>query len=257
MSLEIVKFSFKKSDLSAAPKAERHLFILSGHLLNELNVLGRLLAWTGKYASTDTVLNAGGLINKTTTFSYAVSKGYEGWKLLEKRFTPEIREKYLPKFNPGNKKSYEELEIYFAKQNPIKKLRNSFGFHNYDEWDFILRTFDALPNEDLKFYLHEAPGACVFSMSAETIALCLGKVVDENIADTEQFGAAFNRLVDEVSKITRQLQFVLFDFQVCFINEYLTESSQRTKIILDKLPDFWDVEIPYFVDEEIHKPRIE
>src|SRR5690242_9596992 len=108
MPLEITKFSFKKADFLVAPKSERHLFILAGHLLNELSVLARLLAWTSNYRPDNKTLQAGALINKLTVLSYMISKVYEGWVLVEKRFTPEVRMKYLSKFNPGNKKSYEE-----------------------------------------------------------------------------------------------------------------------------------------------------
>jgi hypothetical protein len=44
-TLRIRKFSLKKDQLAKLPSAERDLFFLSGHILNELNSLNKVFGW--------------------------------------------------------------------------------------------------------------------------------------------------------------------------------------------------------------------
>ena len=241
MSLELNKVSFGKDALTAAPKEEQRLFILAGQFLNELATLGRLVAWTAAYSSDDATLATGGMANKLTILNYTVSKLYEGWKLIEKRFTPELRLKYFPKFNLNNAASYAVLAKYFSDdKNRIKKIRNNFGFHNYDEHELIFDTFSKFESARFTIYMNEAPGQCLYDLSIQSIALCLVE------KDRDNFEQAFGVFLKEVRQVAEHMQFLLFDYQCCFISEYINKKCERTKVVFENLPDQNSVQIPYF-----------
>ncbi|MFI5420386.1 MAG: hypothetical protein ACHQ1H_05415 [Nitrososphaerales archaeon] len=243
----MTEITFKKDALLAAPKDEQHFFILAGHFLNELATLARLVAWTAGYSSDNRVLATGGAANKVAVLNYTISKLFEGWKLVEKRFTSELRQKYLPKFNPTNADSYAILVAYFVNKDRsrIEKVRNNLGFHNYDQFEMIYEAFCKVESPQFSVYMNEAPGLCLFDPSIQTMGFCLGKIVNE---EQGNFDSSFKELMKEIREIAEHMQFLLFDYQCCFIAEYLDGNCEKTKLVLDHLPDQDSVQIPYFTN---------
>ena len=247
-AISLSRYSFHKDALLSAPKEERHLFLLAGHLLNELAILFRLLSGSLQYESEDKTLDMGSLATQMSTILYFISKVSEGWELVNERFTSSIQGKYFPDFPDENKQSHKRLEDYFkSRKSFIQKARNNFGFHNHDDQFLLLEAFNRFPGEEFYIFVSESPGLCLFHVSEVAIGMGLVRIVNENITTIDEYRQAYQRLIRDTVDVHKYLQDVLLAFQVIFMNRYLKDKSDITSIEVKPEIRFEDLNIPYFV----------
>lgn len=246
--IELTRYTFEKNVILSAPEEERHLFLLVGHLLNELNVLFRLFVWSYRYHSKNEILAMGGLANQAVTIVYFISKVSEGWDLINERFTQSIQKSYISSFSEESQNSYEELKLYFKnRKSPIQKVRNNFGFHNYDDKALILEALNAFPAKKFDIFLNDLPGFCLFHVSELMISLGLARTMDENIQTVDQYKEGFPKLVDDTIRIHKHLQNVLLGFQLVFVEKYIKEKCESSLTTITPETKFEDIRIPFFI----------
>lgn len=247
-AISLSKYSFKKDALLSTPKEERHLFLLAGHLLNELAILFRLLSGSLQYESEDKTLEMGSLATQLSTIAYFISKVSEGWELVNERFTSSIQAKYFSEFPDENKDSYTHLKNYFkSRKSVIQQVRNNFGFHNHDDQHLILEAFGRFPADEFCIFVSESPGLCLFHVSEVAVGMGFVRIVNENITTIDDYRLAYQKLIQDTVDVHKYLQDVLLAFQVVFVNKYLKGRSDITTVEIKPEIKFEDLNIPYFV----------
>jgi hypothetical protein len=254
MSIQLTKYSFTKELLSAASRDEQHLFLLAGHLLTELSILTRFVAWSSEYETEKGPIEDSGIATSFIALLYYISKIYEGWQLVRERFTPKIQALYLPKFSEDQRKCYADLDEYFNGEgrSPIEKVRNNFGFHNHDQFELLLAALNKHPDPMFYVYIHEAPAMCLFEASEQVVGYCVGRIVDNSIDDAQKYKSALLRLASDTSVMNSKLQDVLLAFQMSFMQQHIHGQARVAKVSIDPPMKFEDVRFPYFTQLPLH-----
>lgn len=234
----------KLAGLRKIPENERALFVLLGHLVNELNILNKTFwlcsqfekgpEWSTHAHTTQALLFAKVLVGKL----------YEGWELLRTGyFEPQVSKRYDGKLNEEAKDSLGKLKQYFGKENLIKDVRNSFAFH-YSVEDAKSVLSRDLNEEELVMYWAENNGNTLHYFSEYVVNYALLEAIDKD--DPQK---AIERLMDESAKVVRWFTDLASGIMVHITEEYLLESDgklAREEIDLGKVPVAEEIRIPYF-----------
>jgi hypothetical protein len=131
-ALRIRKFSLQKAQLATLSAAERDLFFLSGHILNELNSLNKVFSWclrSGGDSETQTSRLAQG-IQSMIYARVLAGKLWEAWEALRATwFSSKPAPAFVQGLHPDAQASLSALKGYFSRSNLIFNVRNSFAFH--------------------------------------------------------------------------------------------------------------------------------
>ncbi len=130
--LRIRKFFLKKDQLASLTCAERDIFFLSGHMLNELNSLNKVFGWclqSGGEGATPTSHLAQG-VQSMIYARILAGKLWEAWEALRTTWFSSKPSPALEQgLNPDSRASLAVLKSYFSRSNLICEVRNSFAFH--------------------------------------------------------------------------------------------------------------------------------
>jgi len=245
--MEILAGRILKSDLLKIPEKERILFLLMGHLANELNILYKLLiVCFNKDNSQNEVIERAQLYQGLAINTILIGKIYEGWKLINDIFLKlKFHEKYKSLLPESAKTILLELTQYFSNNtNLINMIRHKFAFH-YDYKKFK-KGFDVTPNDtEYEIYLAESYANSFYYFSAATTYYAILHMInpDERLA--------IKQLFDEVKRIAGSLIEFIGEFMYVITDKYLLDEGTK-KIILKPVyigepPLLSEVIIPYFV----------
>jgi len=130
--LRIRQVTLRKDHLARLTNAERNLFFLAGHILNELNSLNKVFGWClGSKAEggTDTSSLAHGMQSMIYARVLA-GKLFEAWEALGATwFSSKLSATMEEGLHPDSRAALSALKAYFSHSNLIFKVRNSFAFH--------------------------------------------------------------------------------------------------------------------------------
>ena len=133
-TLRIRKFSLRKAQLATLSAAERDLFFLSGHILNELNSLNKVFSWclqSGGDSETQTSRLAQG-VQSMIYARVLAGKLWEAWEALRSTwFSSRPAPAFVQGLHPDAQTSLSALKGYFSQSNLIFDVRNSFAFHYF------------------------------------------------------------------------------------------------------------------------------
>lgn len=130
--LRIRQFTLRKDHLARLTNAERNLFFLAGHILNELNSLNKVFSWclrSEAEGETDTSRLAHGMQSMIYARILA-GKLLEAWEALGATwFSSKPSAAIEEGLHPDSRAALSALKAYFSHSNLIFNVRNSFAFH--------------------------------------------------------------------------------------------------------------------------------
>jgi hypothetical protein len=250
--MKIHKWKIKLTDLRKIPENERVLFVLLGHLVNELNVLNKTFKLCSQFPEEPKWRTHAHTSQALVFARVLLGKMYEGWKLLEKGyFHSQLSRHYHDKLNEEAKEGLGKLKQYFGKgDNLIKEIRKKFAFH-YSLEDVKSALGDELDEEELVIYLAETNGNTLFYFSEYIVNHALLEAIVKD--DPEK---ALERLINESSKVVSWFTDVATGITAQIAEEYLLGSDGRPPlepIELGSVPIAEQIEIPYFFTSDLSR----
>ena len=247
-NVRIHKSKIRLTDLRKIPEKERALFVLLGHLVNELNVLNKTFYLCSQFKE-EPKWRTHAHISQALVFARVlVGKLYEGWELLRKGyFESQISIRYDENLNEEAKEGLGKLKQYFGRDNLIKEIRNNFAFH-YSVEDAKSVLGHELNEEELLMYLAENNGNTLYYFSEYVVNYALLEAIVKGDP-----GKALERLIDESAQVVSWFNNLASGIMVHITEEYLLGSDGRLTlepIELGQLPVAEKIEIPYFFTSE-------
>lgn len=243
-SMLINRSKIKLADLQKIPEGERALFVLLGHLINELNILNKTFYLCSQFEEEPKWRTHAHITQALVFAKMLVGKLYEGWELLRTGyFESQISKSYHGKLNDEVKNSLAMLKHYFGKKNLIEAVRNSFAFHySVKDAKFVLSR--DLNEEELVMYLAANNGNTLYYFSEYVVNYALLEAIEKGNPQR-----ALERLMDESAKVVRWFTDLASGIMVYITEEYLLESDGKLpleEIELGTVPVAEEIRIPYF-----------
>ncbi len=253
MTISVYRMPISKEILDSIPEKERSLFIVVGHLSNELNIFSKLFFWASKFSDEEPVRHKANITQSLALARILAGKLFEGWNTIGKvYFSTKLSKEYHSLLSQEAKDALKELGKYFGKENIVMKIRNEFAFH-YDHKQ-ITDGFNALKvEEDWEIYLTEANGNSLYYVAelAANYALL-------NSIDSSDLKTAIETLVDELIQIGKLFTTFLGGCLVVISHRYFLNKDGKLayeeECQLTDAPSIYDISIPYFVETLAPKP---
>lgn len=230
--LVIGKIGITKESLSKLPVEERAVFLLAGHIFNELMTLMRVTIFTG-HSNVDPVLRNYNIAQSMTLYRLLIGKTVEGHKFvtthvlgtqLGKRYRPLLRDVAQDALKGLNKRINTGM---------LFKVRNKHSFHNPDQ-DDIERGFAALrADDDLSIYGMRHLNDSLFFGSAMVM---LQTILNDIEGETEE--DKMHTLYDEALEATNELLIVLIEVMLVILKE------ADPGVIKERVPKVTEIENP-------------
>lgn len=242
----IRKVPIPKTELSSMDALERQLFIVAGHLLNELNCFGKILHWANKGKMEPDPLDKGFFSNSLAVNKLMAAKVYEAWEAIRKLYQgTSLGRSLKDKMSNKGKDALKELNQYFGKENLISMIRNAYAFH-YDYERINSSFLDVDERDDWSIYLSESNANSLYYVSELIVNKSM--LSEINSADDD---AAMNSIFDEVMKVWGLVVDFLAECMIVLMGKI--KSSQDQSLIGTKhlvAPHMDSIGLPYFVETE-------
>jgi hypothetical protein len=236
----LTKVQITSAQLIAMPKNDRVFFIQIGNLLNDLNILQKLIFVSAKYTE-DTLERRGRNLQALLLVRIHAGKLWEAWELLKRDFFgAKLSHQYEPELDGDAKHSLGELKKYFSRKNIIYKIRNEFAFH-YSSANDIENQINSVPNsETFDLLLAKEHGNCLYCMSDVILNYSLLNAVDPS--DPQR---AIETILDEICAITKHFLDFLGGCLVLIWDKYIGGDNEQIEI--GTPPSLEDLILPYFI----------
>jgi hypothetical protein len=146
---KLIALKITKTQLEAIPKDDRLFYFLAGQVINDLNVLGRLLL-----AARNEVRLAGDEVAKRTAataqlmllLKLTAGRLYEAHKLINQSFSAKgFLSKYKNELPSATLETLKRLNRYFGSKSTVQWIRQKFSFHM--DANLLEELYDELPND--------------------------------------------------------------------------------------------------------------
>ena len=248
-TLRIRKFSLKKDQLAKLSSAERDLFFLSGHILNELNSLNKVFGWclrSGGEAGSQTSHLAQG-VQSMIYARVLAGKLWEAWEALRTTwFSSKPSPAFEQSLHADSRASLAALKSYFSRSNLIFDVRNSFAFH-YSAGKLSERWEEVAHGDQLQIVLGGTLGNNI-DLAAEFMT----NAALFRAAHPTDLQAGMKTFLDDVQSMaghfTTFLEGVTLVLLKQLFGERFADQSTEEEIIVNQ--SFSEVRIPYFCAPE-------
>jgi hypothetical protein len=241
--LELQVLEFQRKDLDALSKDERALFLLFGHIANELAVLNKLHLWSSYSVPQDGILGHAGITQALVIARLLASKLLEAWHAIQRGyFGTKLSQEYEKLLSEEGRRALKACGQYFGKTNGLFQTRNNFGFHySVDEVEVGLDR--ASPDERLTFYLAEARGNNLYYASEVTVGTAHGTMVGSG-----DVGVGIRTFLEDIATVSGEVQTFLDQFIATVLFRYFgdPETVLRSESV-SPAPSLHSVRIPYFI----------
>lgn len=246
MTIRIHHIAISKARLAEIPEPERNLFILLGHAANEVSILSKLFHFCAGTTSTDAILVKSEHAQALLLGRLLTGKIYEFWSLLQTGyFGSAVARSYYDILDNETREALDAMKRYFAQDNLVVRVRNSFAFH-YDVNQIADGFRRVAENESLDIYLSENNVNSLYAF-ADTIA---GLAMLENIFSTDHV-KAFNLLVSETARAAGWVNAIIGGLMVTCLQRNFGDNlySLGARVIeLDGAPSSQSAAIPFFIE---------
>lgn len=220
---------------------EKVFFLQAGTILNEINILIKLLVISQAESENDVVSKAQ---HSQTIFFLSLLSGklWECWQFLNKAyFNTKLSKKYDSELSDEGLESLKKLKAYFNKNNLINDIRDELSFHydiqkvkNQIPWIFL----DQLP----EIYLAENQGNSLFYISD---IIQLKRLLE--YTGKKDAKIAKEALFTEVLTIADR--FIKFIYHILLVMIGNQNEIELEKIDIGEAPSIGNVSLPYFVEK--------
>jgi hypothetical protein len=229
------------------PETERNLFLILGHLANELSMLKNLFFFCGHSESVDKWQSRANNAQALVMARVLIGKLWEGWLLLQKCFFgSKLSQQYDSLLSAEAKESLSNFKKYFGKDNLIKNLRNNFSFHySCEEMTKAFAITTESETDELQMYIGDNVGNSLFFASEH--------IVNQSLLETVLPGKpneAMELLVKESKQVADWFIHVISGCMDVIAKRYfLNENGQLeiSAVDIGSVQAMDEIRVPYFV----------
>ncbi len=242
MPITVHKLNFTKTELTNLSSVEQKLFVLAGHVSNDIGVLQKLLVWSMNSSPVSDVAKDGTSTQNLIIVKLLAGKLNEAWRVMERVYFSGPSQSYYAELPEDAQAAQKQLSGYFGKRNAITEVRNNFAFH-YSE-DEIPDVLAELPDEmDFRLFLGEEVGNSLYHYAEQPM---FRQLIDN--LPTGEGVEAFNALVGDVLEIaSAALTFFAGCILVASQKMYPGRALTPELIGDEDLASLNDMEIPFFM----------
>ncbi len=246
--MKIFRASTPKAALEQIPDDERVLYVLLGHLANELNVLNKFFFFSSHFDTTKKWLTRAHTMQSLLFARLLIGKISEGWQLLQQGFFgTKLSKTFETAMTDAAKSALDNLKRYFGKDNLITNARNRFSFH-YSLADTRTALKTAPDSDEWEIYLAEQQVNGLYYVSEIITSYALLEMIEPG-----DHRKAMDRLVHESSQVVGWLLAFIGGYMIVITEKYFLD--ENGKLLLEPIdiggvPSADSIEIPYFVSEE-------
>ncbi|HYC53698.1 MAG TPA: hypothetical protein VEL28_02000 [Candidatus Binatia bacterium] len=246
IDLELQILEFAPSDLEVIPRSERALFLLCGHIANELSVLSKLHYWCSSSVQSEGVVGQAAIMQASFVARIIASKLFEAWRAIDKAyFRTKLSQCYDELLSEEGRRALKACKKYFSANNRLFHTRNNFGFHySPDEAHSGLESVSR--EEVLRLCLAEHRGNNLYYASEVVFGTALGRVLGNS-----DLSAGIQGFLGDVVHVSDEMQTFLDQCIATILFRYFgdPESVLRTITVPDT-PSIASVQVPYFTRTE-------
>jgi len=256
--MRLLKATLSKEDLLTIPDDERMFLIQACYLLNELNILAKLVQYASNWS--DHPVERKGEIVQTFHLSLTLAaKLQEGKLLVDQLYSSGLSRRLHSRLRARGSEAYREINMYFGgSDNIISFLRNNFASHRPKD-DLVNEQVERWrPAERFEMFLAEGQGNSLYAFSYDLVFRAVVEFVGETLGVTEDHGGSMNETVakDCIDKLVGDMLRVYGWFQT-FLNEAVAcvlesnlEIGAPEEIKLTALSAMGEIKLPFFVERE-------
>lgn len=240
--MKLFKIEIPKPKLSLIPENERIFFIQLTNMLNDLNILQKLIYFSSKGAD-DEIVRAGQNSQALFLIKMQAGKLFEGWRLIQDNFFgTKLSKNYEKDLSDLGRNSLTKLKRYFGRTNLISLIRNEFAFHySLNASSKIKRLIDDIRDSEVfEIFLSENHGNCLYYISHVLVNTAILRSIDSS-----DFAGALDKLLKDINQVTRWFLDFLGDCVKIIIEKYL--GLEQKEIEIPEPPNIDEVALPYFV----------
>lgn len=245
------------------PDAERALFVLLAHALNEINSLNKLLFLSSRVDDLPMIKAHAQLTQGLMLARVLHGKLSELWAVLVKGyFGTKLSQKYLPLLDAPAAAGLTALKRYFGPSNVVNTVRNEFAFH-YSLIQAITSIPDDTPPEELAIYLHESDGSSLYYFAEFLMRKALLEAITpgdhSDAVDGAGASRSLNRFFTEMSAMVEAVNAFSQGFIFLVIDSHIGRDAllaTARDIEVGDVPESDDAQIPFFINiSPPKKPR--
>ena len=238
----IKRFRLSKTALKEVPREEVELFLVLGHLHNELTVLHKLVVWSfsGDWRDVEPHLQAQ-IAQSMILLRHLAARLFEGWQTLQKGFFGrKFSKHYIDDLAEVALRAYEEVRSYNSRKNPLKSLRDGYAVHSSGK--DIGRGLEHLADETLDIYLGRSATDNLFYASEVVLNI---SILQTSV--TTEREKKLDILVGEIVTQAGYWMLLLQGVIDVFLRRYPSVQEEDVQELeLQELVDFDMVTIPWF-----------
>lgn len=244
--MKVYELQIPKSDLETIPKAKRNIFLLFGHVHDELTFLNKLLLLVSDTDSRGVERQA------MATQAMIVGRLYcgklnEAWEMIRKRYLKKNIEKVInPQLSERGRDALDYLMNYFSdRKNLLHRIRNDYSFHyNVKHIPGSLDQFD----DDHIFPLIMADHVANSLHRCSEEFITVGMLSATAETDTQR---AMDRMFKDIIIVGGRMITFLGTVAAAIVHAHLGRSLDDFKYQeheIDAYRDLTEFKIPYFME---------
>jgi hypothetical protein len=242
--MTVYRARLSKEALLKLPPEERKLFLVLGHIANEIKGIQKLLAWSSDFSLDNEVLVQGRISISLMLLKILAGKLNEAHEVIRINFYhPDVSKSYSAALLPKGKDALAKVKRYFSGPNIVHKIRNAYAFHYSPQ--SLDDALEGLPDK-LDIYLEDDGNANNLFYFAEALA---GRALLQSLSIGEE-QAAFSRLIKETLDVAGLVDNFIEAFMLEFIERYRADiwEGNAQAVLLEGLTSFGSIHIDWFTD---------
>ncbi len=240
--MEIRKLEVKDDLYKNIPDDEKLVFVMMGHIANELNVLRKLVLMNSFYVTDSTIEKAGNGIQSLVLIKIFVAKVFEARGFMQKHGM--VLNRMAIDKDSEISQGMKKLNQYFGKKNLIEYVRNKFGAH-YDSETVMQHIQNVhIGDHNGVIYLTPHQGLILYHFQEQMVFGALNKSHDE-----DEINLTFGALINEVGDVADWIGSCAQGVMIYIGKRYANGKWEKPAIHENVNPKpHTDATIPYLVD---------
>lgn len=250
--MRIYSAKLPKGHLTRLPEADRSLFLLLGHVSNEINVLQKLMLMMRQDDPPSRVVDIVEAGQVMIIMRILVAKLHEAYRVFNERVQGDaaIRERYNVRGEWSGRELLRELNARFKQGSLLTRIRDKLASHYVDEDRLLEASFQALADDEpWELYLSETVGNSFYyasemvAMKAALDLVAADPVPDEK-PDETNLKALFNESLEVANVVMKLCQVIMIEI----LEKSIAGELVMEPIDIGKPPKLAALHLPFFVD---------
>lgn len=252
--MQVYRVKLPKQHLAALPEADRKLFLLLGHVSNEINVLQKLILMLRREDAPSSMVDIVEAGQAMIVLRNLIGKLHEAYRLFNEQVqgNKEIRERFGIAGEWSGRQPLIGLNRMFGKGSLLTLIRQRIAFHYVDEDDLVEGSFQALSeDEPWEVYLSDTVANSFYYVSEMVVMkAALDLVTVAPVPNEPHDQTKLKKLFDETIAAAKNVMRLSNLLMIEILRKSLSGPLEIEQVEMRRAPKLSDVHLPFFVDDD-------